>query len=396
MATGLIRDNTRIAIKEEVTEGTYVPPSAATDYIQPLEDGFDLTPGKELVERNPLTGSIGQITPRTGIKSATATLPVEFRASGTEGGAPDFDLLLKGALGDSRAQGSQTTSGTGHTASQINLSGATIGNFSVGDGIIILEAGDHSIHTVSVVDTTGGSENITILPARSGAPTDNVLISQFQTYFPADTGHPAISVSEYWGNEVRQAAVGSKVTSMSIDNFSTGQIASFNFSLEGLFATEVDGASPQTPSFDSALPPLILNACVYQNGTQIDVNTFSLSLTNTLRFVTSTCDSNGRISSRVTNRAITGSIDPYKDDTTTTYFDQFDATTQYSLVITAYNPSTVAGEIELGSGIVIYLPTVITTEFQTADLDGILVDNLSFQAVAGNTGDQDDIYISMI
>ena len=175
----IIKTTTIIGVEEEAVEGTYDPPSAATSFVQPLEDGFEQTHSKELIERTILTSNIGRVTPRTGIKSATASLPVEFRGSGTEGGATDFDPLLKGALGSSRSQGSRTTSGTGHSTTQINLSAGTIGNFNVGDGFVILEAGDHSVHVVTAKDTGVGTESITYAPARTGAPSDAVELTGY-------------------------------------------------------------------------------------------------------------------------------------------------------------------------------------------------------------------------
>jgi hypothetical protein len=397
MATGIIRDTTIIGVGDEsAAEGTYVAPQAATDYIQPLEDGFELTPARELLDRAILSSSIGQARPRVGIKSVTATLPCEFRASGTEGAAPDYDLLMESALGNKRQISARVTSGTGHTTSVINIEAADIGDFAVGDIIVVLDSGDHTVHAITNVNTTGGSEAITILPVRDSAPADNVEISQCTTYYPANSGHKPLSLSYYWANTIRQAAIGCKVESLSLENFTTGQLASWNFSMGGLTYTEVDGTAPHTPSYDSGLPPVILNACVYQDGTQIDVNNFAMTLTNTLGYITSTCSANGRTASRVTNRAISGSFDPYKDDTSVSQFSNFDNNTPYSIFLSAYTPSSTAGEIELGSVVGIYLPSVITTEKPVGNNEGILTEAISFQATAGDDGESDDIYIGFI
>jgi hypothetical protein len=397
MAIGVLKNTTIIGVEEEVTEGTYVAPSAATSYIQPLEDGFSLTPAKELVERTILTSSIGNPTPRVGTRTVEAALPVEFRGSGVEGGAPDFDLLLKGLLGNSRTIAAQVTSkAVAHTASQIEIEDADIGDFTVGDIIAVLEAGDHSVHAVESVDPSGGAANINIVPARSIAPSASVVISKSQTYFPANAGHPSLSLSYYWGNEIVEHAIGTKVTSMSLDSFTTGGVASFNFGLGGLNFDRIDGAAPHTPTFDAGIPPIILNACVFQNDTQLDINEFGLSVENTLGFLTSTCSANGRISSRVTERAITGTFNPYLDDTSVAQFTNFIDNTAYSLFISAYNPSAVTGEIDLGSVVGLYLPNCITTETPVADQEGVLTDAISFQATRGDSGGTDEIFIGMV
>jgi hypothetical protein len=392
MATPVIKTDTVIGVEVESTEGTYVAPQANTSYIQPLTDGYEVTPTKELLERNILTTTIGKATPRTGLKGVTAALPVEYRASGTEGGKPDFDALLEGLLGNSRNVASQFTTGTSHTTTVLN--GTNIHTtYSIGDFIVILDSGDHTVHVVTDNTTT---DEITYSPARSSAPADNVVVSKTQTYYPADTGHNSLSLSFYQGNQMRQAAIGCKAISWSLDNYTTGQLATQTFGFEGLEMTVADGAAPHTPSFDSALPPVLLNACIYYNGTQIPLNTFGLNISQEIGFQTSLCSSVGKISSRITRRTITGTINPYMDDTTTTYFDAFDDNTTFSLIVTAYTPSSTSGEITLGTVCGIYLPSCLPTGFKTADLEGLLVDEISFEAGAGSTGSSDDIYYGMI
>jgi hypothetical protein len=184
---------------------------------------------------------------------------------------------------------------------------------------------------------------------------------------------------------------------MSLDNYSVGQVASLNFGLEGLaYEDEADGAAPHTPSYDSGIPPVLLNACIYRDGTSIPVNTLTLSLANTLAFQTSLCDANGKISARVDTREITGSINPFKDDTATTYFGDWDAGTEFSLFAYAYNPSSTTGEFDMGSVCAIWLPQCMTTEFQTQDLEGLLVDQMSFRATRGSAGTSEEMYMSLV
>lgn len=398
MAIGITRNTTVIGIKEEVTEGTYLAPAAATDYIQPLADGFELSPSKELIERNVLTSSIGKVSPRVGQKSVGASLPVEYRASGVEGSPTDFDLLLKGALGARHDITTQTTSKAAvHTSTLIQIEDADISKFAIGDGLVVLETGAHHVCAVVSRVTTPGNASITVTPAKpSGIFTSAVVISKSATYYPANDSHPSLSLSYYWGNQIRETAVGCKVTQLSVDNFTTGQIASFNFALEGLSFDEIDGAAPHTPTFDSGLPPLILRACLFQDGVEYQINNFSLTVANTLGFLTSTCSANGKISSRVTERAISGSFNPYKDDTSVAQFTSFNTNAPYSLLVRAFNPSTVSGEVDLGSVIVLYMPNCLTVEKQVGDQDGILTEDISFNATRGTSGSVEELYIGMV
>lgn len=397
MATGIAKNTSIIGIKEESTEGTYLAPAAATDYIQPM-DGFDVAPKKEVVERTILTSSIGKVTPRVGQKSVTVSLPVEFRASGVEGAATDFDLLLKGALGNVRAIATTTTTkASGNTGSVLQIEDADISKFTVGDIVLIKESGGHHVCAITAKSTGTGTATVTILPSKaSGSFSNSVVISKSTTYYPANAGHIPLSISTYWANEILQKAIGCKVTKLSLDGFSVGGLASFGFEAEGLSFDEVNGAAPHTPTYDSGIPPLILNACLFQDGVDVPVNSFGVSLQNTLGFITSTCSANGRISSRVTARTLSGSFNPYKDDTSVAQFTKFDQNTAFSLFVRAYNPSAVAGEIDMGSAIGIYLPNCLITEKKIADQDGILTDELTFAATRGVSGSTEEIYIGFI
>lgn len=397
MSIGIAKNTTIIAVKQETTEGTYVAPAATTDYLQPLSDGFDLGKKKDLIERNILTSSIGKVTPRTGQKSVSATLPVEFRASGVEGGQTDFHLLLLGLLGNTRNRASTiTTKASIGTTTTAPIEDADIASLLVGDPVIFKVSGAHHLAVITSKVSTPGSASITFLPAAGAAIPASTVISKSQTYYPANSGHIPLSLSYYLGNEILDKAIGCKVTEMSLDNFQTGQLASLKFGLEGLSFDQVDGSAPHTPAYDSALPPLILNACIFQDGVEVQVNTFALSVKNTLGFLSSTCSSNGKISSRVTKRELTATLNPYKDDASVAQYTKFNANTPFSLFIKAYNPSTTSGEIEMGSALAIYLPNCIITELGTGDQDGILTDELSLSVDRGSSGSTEEIYFGMV
>lgn len=399
MATGLTRNTSIIGVEKEVTEGTYVAPAAATSYIQPLSDGFEVSPSRELIDRAILTNSIGRATPRLGLESASGALPVEFRASGVEGGDLDFAALLESALGAKRSIATTTTTkASGNTGSLLAIEDADISKFNIGDIIVVKEAAKYHAGAITAKVSTPGSASITISPGRIGGGNfpNSVVVSKTQMYYTANSAHPSLSLSYYWGNQILQKVMGAKVTSLSIDNYTVGQVASFNFGFEGLTFDEVDGAAPHTPTYDTGLPPIILNACVFKDGVEIPINQFGLSLANTLGFITSVCASGGRQSSRVTERQLTGTLNPYKDDTSIAYFSNFKAGTEFSLFVRAYNPAVAAGEWSMGSVIGIYLPKCIITEFSTSDLEGVLIDDLAFQAVRGSDGATEEMYLGFI
>ena len=389
-----VKRNTTYAVEIEVTEGTYVAPTADTSYVQTLADGAELTRSKELLERNIFIGSIGKLTPRTGTKSSSGSLPVEMRASETEGEAPEYDALMRSAMGSRRQKTTDTTTKTGHTTSQIEIEDADIADFAVGDIVLIKEAGAYHVSPITAVATGAGVANITLLVPADSAPADNVVIAKFTTYTVADSGHPSLSVSKYVEGSVLEASIGSRVSSLALENFTTGQLASWNFGFEGLSYDGSVTASPFTPNYQDSLPPIILNACLFQDAVSIDVNDFSFSLENTLGFVTSTCSPNGRVSGRAVERSVTGSFNPYKQDDDVDQFTKFDQNSEYSLFAFAYNPTTTVGEYE--QVVAVYMPKCVTTEMAESDQDEVLQDDISFSAARGSDGASNEIYIAVI
>jgi hypothetical protein len=391
-----VKNTTSVAIEEESTEGTYVTPAAATSFVQTLADGFEFKKSKELIEREVFSGSIGSIVPRTGIRSVSGSIPVEARAFSTAGSAPEYNSLIKAALGSRRQAGTTTTTkSSGNTGSVLQIEDADISKFAVGDIVKVKQSGAYHVSPITAVVTTGGSATITLLVSKSsGSFSNSVVIEKFTTYYGAESGHPTLSISKYIDSAIRDYAVGCRVDKMSLANFATGKVPSFTFGFQGLnFNTSVTAPS-YTPSYDTALPPLILEAGAYMDGTSITLNEVAFTLENSLGFATSVASTNGKTASRVTKRKITGTINPYQDTTSVANYTKFVNNTQFSLFAYAKVDSSTAGEFQ--NVIAFYMPNCLITELGESDADGLLQDAISFQASRGTAGTTNELYVGII
>ena len=391
-----IKNKIKLAIMTEVAEGTYLTPSSAAAFISPLADGLEVSPSKELLERNNMTTSIGKATPRTGMKSVSASIGVEAKAHGTAGSEPEYAPLLKAALGASRQNTTVvTTKASGNTATVLQIEDADISKFAVGDMVLVKQSGAYHMSPVTAKSTGTGTATITLLVAHpSGDCTDSVTIEKFTTYYTANSGHPTLSVSKYVEDARLEQAAGCRVASMTLNNFSTGQLADFSFSLEGLSYDHSLTAPSYTPSFNSALPPIVLSAYAYVDGVAVPMNEVSVSLENSLAYKTSTASANGKISSRITSRNVSGSINPYKQDDSVANFDRFDADTEFSLFFYMGVPTSTAGQFK--DVVAFYLPKCHINEYSEGDQDGLLQENLSFNATRGADGSSEELYITII
>lgn len=392
----VVNKNQAWAVEIEDTEGTYKAPQSAASFLQTLSDGAELSRSKEVIERNIFTSSVGKTSPRTGMFTASGTIPVEARAFSTEGDETEYDALMRSALGSRRqAATTTTTKASGNTATVLQIEDADISKFNVGDMILVKQAGAYHVSPITDKTTGTGTATITLLvPHPSGDMADSVVIAKHTTYHVADQGHPSLSISRYLEDSILQQATGCKVNSLSLEGFSTGSLPTFSFGFEGMNFDSSLTAPPYSPSYDSQLPPIVLSAKVFMDGTEIDVNELSFSMENALGWKTATNAENGRKGSRVTERTISGTMNPYMKDDSISNFTKFKAGTAFSVFAYAMLPSSTAGQF---SGVVaVYMPNCVMTDLGESDQDGLMQDSISFSANRGATGSVDELYISII
>lgn len=398
MAIGVALNETSIAIEEESTEGTYVAPTGASSFIEVLADGLEFTPAKELLERNNLTDTVERVASRTGTRSVSGTIPVEYKvASNTTAGAtPETDPLYKSLLGGVRSSTSSTTKATGNTSTELQIEDADISEYAVGDIVLVREPGAFEVRPISAVDTTGGSASITFpFALANGAPSASVVVEAFRTYFADPTSSVTLSATRYIGGELEERNIGLRTTGASLDNFTTGQIPSVSFALEGLDFDRIDGSPAFTATFDTGVVPTVLSACIFIDGVQRDMNSFQWSVENELGFITSTCSDNGRISSRVTQLGVAGTMDPYTDDADADgLFTKFKANTDISIFGFALNPSS-GSSINSTTGlpdafeqiVAFWIPQAKINEQTVGDQEGIATNAISWQSHRENGND---------
>ena len=295
-----------------------------------------------------------------------------------------------------KRSGVTKTSTTGHTTTQINFADGDAANYKVGDIIKVKEFDENAanvdhISPITVVVTTPGSNSITLLIPYFQAFTDTVVIGAFTTFFH-QSGAPTVSLTQYLGGQIREKAIGMRAVTGELASFATGQLPTFTFSFEGLNYDREVGTPLFTPVFDGSLPPVVLCAKIFQDTTELELNEFSMSISNTLGFKTSTASKNGKTASRITELVTTFSANPYMEDDDVDQFTKFDSNTAYSIFGSAHNEGSAANEhLEV---VGYYLPNCRSTELSTGDADGILTDAISGSAYKdlGN----DSVFIGMI
>lgn len=383
----VIKNETIVALMPEVTEGTPVDPSGAGSYLQVLADGVESALERDEIERQVLTSTVERVASRVGQKNTTATLPLEFRASATEGEYPEAELLWESLMGGKRQANTQDTT-TGSTSTILEL--GTTPNFAAGDCVLVKESGAYEVRPVASVD----ADSVTLAFAlENGAPSDGVTIAKVSTFFhDALNDTASLTLTQYLGNEIKEQINGMRVASMSLDGWEAGGVATSTFTLNGLGMTHANGSAPHTPVYDAALPPVALGACMWLNGVKLQYQSLSITVENTLVPIESACSPDGKIGQRYTAQSVEVSVNPYMDDTTTAFFDSFNDNDDVSFFAYMHNPAATAGEGE--EYCAVWIPQAKIVSRANEDVSGIYADGLTLRAHRSVGGDS--LFISFI
>lgn len=374
--------NTVVGVVQEVTEGTYVAPTAS-DLVQ-IVDFPAHNPVVERLDRDLIKGSIGRLKPLHGIRSGTMELSVELRSGGVSGGVvqqPEIHELLLSAFGRHTAPGNATLIG-GSTDTIIELDTGEGAAYEEGDIVHILG----EIRAIRSVAT----DTVTLNRALDkGAPAASTTFVGGYTYKPANTGHNPLSVTVWYGDEWEARGVGCRVSNVAFADFTTGQIPKLNFTLEMLNWDEVAGSSPASPVYNDTPPPVAVNGTIYKDTTDFCVNAVEMGIASTVTPELCINNLGGRARLFVTDREISGTVDPMVDAANIGLFADFRDNVDFELEVSVASIDSSNDKVA-GEGIGVWMPFMNFTGMGFADNDGTVKHELPVSAHESSAL-QDDI-----
>jgi hypothetical protein len=390
----LVKGQSSIYLVDETVEGTYVAETVVAEAIEPLQDGLEFTLQREEIERKTLTDTIEAVEPRLGLKTVTGTIPMEYKAGAVAGAEPRGQILYESLLGGKRAIATTTTTkAAGNTSTVLHIEDADIYKFNVNDCVLVKKAGAYEVRPISAKSSGAGTATITFpFALKNGAPGASVVIEKTLTYFH-DAAAPSFSVTHYLGGEIKEEVHGCKANTASLEGWAANGTPSISFGVEGIEMVRSVDAPSLSPNFaaDSKVP-VLQHACAWIGSNEIDYTEMGLSMENTKADLLSACSPSGKIGTRKTAFAVSGSINPYMSDVDVTRWDDFEAGTITSLFTYAFNPTSTTGEFN--QVVAIWMPNIKIINMPTGDNDGVLMDAIEFKAFrsAGN----DTVFLSFI
>jgi hypothetical protein len=217
-----------LAIMPEVTEGTAVAPSGASDFLA-LQPDASLKPAFDVLSNEELRSSIGMAKGILGFERPEMSFSHYLKHSGTEGQAPEYNELLQAIFGSETANGTQRTTTTSSTVSLLKL-GAGGSDFSRGFAVLVKDGTNgysiRPVHSVSSNDLTLGFN-------LSNAPATGIGVGKCVNYTPANSGHQSLTAWMYRANgQATEMIAGAKVTEFGF-SASAGELINANFNMVG-------------------------------------------------------------------------------------------------------------------------------------------------------------------
>jgi hypothetical protein len=228
MAVGISK-NSVFAIREEVTAGTLIAPSAAAQFV-PLRPGNEMNYTVETLDNEELNADIGAAKKFKGKESVEGTHSAYIKHSGVEGQEPQVGILYESVFGDKTVNATEYDTTTGSSVSAVVMPVGEGANFYVGQALLIKDSTNgYSVRNISSISTDTLNLNFNL----DNAPASGVNLGRAITYKPVGSGHPTFSGWKYDANgHAVQAAAGCTVSEISAE-FPVNEFASVEFSYQG-------------------------------------------------------------------------------------------------------------------------------------------------------------------
>jgi hypothetical protein len=344
-------------------------------------------PNFEQFETNESGGSIDNFASIIGGGYTGFGHKTYLKGSGAAGTPPEFAAMLRGAAMSESIVAADVTGSiaAGATTTSVTLTGATSAVDDAYKGAIVSVVVGATPEERVITAYNGTSKVATVYPAFTAAPATSAAytIRACVIYRPISTNQEYINGALY---DISSTGVNSLLRVVQ-DAMSTWKATIpvrgpgyFDHSIRGLMpAAPADVAHPTGQVFDLTRPPPLRNSCAYLGGAKIAFSQFEFDYGATVDQKDDPCALFGYGPAAITNRKMTGSINPYQELVATRdSFGDFIAGTARELWV----PIGLAS----GNKASFYIPRVSYTGVNTGDQRGFINETLPFEAAGFDDG----------
>lgn len=228
--TSIASRSSVLALVPEVTEGTPVAPTGATQYTA-MQDDFSISPQFDVLENAELRSSIGAAKPVLGAENPTFDMSHYLRGSGTMGTEPDYKMLPYAGFGAKSVASTEYDTAASSTTSILKVGAGEADTFERGEALLIQDGTNG--YRIRCLDAASGTD-LTLGFEVPTAPAAGVNLGKCVLYKPANESHPSFTAWNYLGNGgAIQMLAGCRVTELTFEA-TAGELVQMSASMEAL------------------------------------------------------------------------------------------------------------------------------------------------------------------
>ena len=169
--------------------------------------------------------------------------------------------------------------------------------------------------------------------------------------------------------------------------FAAGQMVTLEFTFTGVWTDVADNATMALPDYPAEIPLSTLGTTMTWSGATVPCwSTIALDMGNEVSLRPCATQAKGFVSSIITNRKVAGTIDPESSQVAT-----FDPYNEWTDGTTAALSIAVTDTVD---NLTVVCPKVQIVSVAEADRNGMVTDNVGFQACANTDAGDDEISIT--
>lgn len=373
----------QLAAKVEAVEGTAETLAAADAKL--LVYSPKVTHDVEFFTRNPVRSSFSGMGKIAGRRPAGLNFSMELRGSGVKTTDAEWVKLLKACGFES------------NVLKSINIGAITNGPFqhgetitggtSAGKGRVIINTatGATKVYYVIISGVLQTGETITGGTSGATATTSGAPVTEGQEYRPISAAVSSLTMGCYEDGVLKliKGARGSVKF-----NFKSGQPVMLDFTFQGVEAGITDVALLSGISHETTKPPALLSAALVLDAYAARIGELNIDVNNALSSRDDINDPRGLLSFQITDRNISGSLNPEMVTVATyDFYSKFVGNTEIAIAL-SLGATT-------GNMFKFFAPKMQLTKIDDEDRDGMQLAKCSFDLNGTVNGDDEFSFIQL-
>jgi len=333
----------------------------------------------EMFTRDPVRSSFSGMGKIAGKRPADLSFRLELRGSGTKTIDPAWITLLKGCGFESNVLKSIAIGAI--TGGPFQHGEIITGGTSAGKGRVIFNTatGATKVYYVIVSGTLQTGEVLTGDTSAASATTSGAPVTEGQEYRPISSGVSSLTLGCYEDGVLKMIKGARGNVKF---GFKSGEPVMLDFTFQGVEAGITDVALLAAIAHETQKPPSLLSATLLLDAYAARIGEMNIDVNNVLSARDDLNDSRGILSFQITNRNISGGLNPEMVSVATyDFYSKFFGNTEITLALTAGAAT--------GNMFKFYAPRLQLTKVDDEDKNGLQVAKCAFELNGSAAGEDE-------